>query len=230
MPPRNHIERIKDEWNAFAAIQGISVTDMKMKMWTDCIARVSKQTNHLTFTNSVADLHANAARLQVSIESIAVLAQVNTYPIAGYRFPCDWRGWLNLSRCLRNILRYAVLNNGDNAIGNGENFSAVAIKHLVCDFIWKGAGQDVAFGINFIEINSETLGVPDLALADSQILMNRIVCRTIAASPRPAAQRCAYHNGLVVADPNLKVIQHYIAAIIWDRIAEQFNERIRLES
>src|SRR5947208_11355003 len=131
MPPRlpNHIERIKDEWKAFAAIQGISVADMKMKMWTDRVARISKQTNHLTLTNSVADLRANAARLKVSIESIAVLAQVNTYPIAGYYFPCDWHGWLNLARCLRDILSYAVFHKSDNAIRNGDNFSSVDLKH-----------------------------------------------------------------------------------------------------
>jgi hypothetical protein len=123
---------------------------MKMKMWTDRVARVSKQTNHLTFTNSVADFHANAARLQVGIESVAVLAQVNTYPIAGYRFPCDWHGGLNLSRCLRNILRDAVFNEGDNTIGDGETFSAVAVKQPVCDFIGKGARQNIAFGVNFL--------------------------------------------------------------------------------
>src|SRR5438132_9001693 len=232
MPPRlsNYIERIKDEWNAFAAIQGICIADMKMKMWAGRVTGISKQPDDLTFTNPVADFHANAARLQVSIEGIAVLAQVNTYPIAGYRFASDWRRRLKLSRCLRNILRDAVLNEGNNTIGDGEDLSAIAVKHLVCDVIWKGTGQDVAGRINFIKINSETLGVPDLALADSQILMNRIVCRTITASPGPAAQRCTYHNGLVVADRNLEIIQHQVAVFIWRRIAEQFNERIGLES
>ena len=133
MPLRlsTHSERIIDEWNAFAAIQGVCVADMKMKMWTNRVAGVAKQPDNLTFTNSVADFHANAARLQVSIESIAVLAQVNTYPIAGYGFPCDWHRGLNLSRCLRDILRNAVFNEGDNTIGDGENFSAIAVRS--CD-------------------------------------------------------------------------------------------------
>ena len=69
----NQTERIKDEWNAFAAVQRICITDMKMKVRADSVTGISKQTNYLTFPNRLAGLHANAAWFKVSIESITVV-------------------------------------------------------------------------------------------------------------------------------------------------------------
>ena len=54
-----------------------------MQVRSDCVAGVSEQTDNLTFANFVSDLDADAARLKMSVKSVAGVPQVNRNPVTG---------------------------------------------------------------------------------------------------------------------------------------------------
>src|SRR5207244_1953459 len=61
--------------------------------------------------------------------------------------------------------------------------------------------------------------------------MSGVVSRTIAASPVPTANRCAYHDGFFFADRNGVVVQNHLAAFsVGSKTAAQFDKRIRFKN
>src|ERR1700688_2202492 len=101
---------------------------MEVEMWLGGITGVADEAENVAGADFVTDFHAQGPRLHVGIERETAAADVHNDVIAAEGFEGHGNG---AGVGARSVLRNAVLDFGDNTIGDGMNFRAVRAVVLV---------------------------------------------------------------------------------------------------
>src|SRR5687767_12845230 len=103
---------------------------MEVQVRLGGVAGVAYQPEHLTFSDAVANAHAQRAGSQVRIERVASLTDVEDDEVPANGFESDRN---RARRRSGNVFGNAVLHDGDDAIGDGDRVRAVGVVALVLE-------------------------------------------------------------------------------------------------
>src|SRR6185437_9099802 len=157
---------------------------MKMQMRFGRVAAVPDEPDDLTALYTIADLHADGARLQVGVERVVTVADVDDDVIAANRFERDRNG---AGGGAGDVLRNPILHLRDNPVGDSQGVVAIRVIAAVPQRV---AFEGLVLLVDFHPIDGEALrDVVATVHGNGRPAMATFGSRPIRREPDAAMQR-----------------------------------------